>query len=157
MHRPLHQLLPKGIPLAAPLGSPHSPSLLLHSLAGWLWTASAGGTPCFLICQSPSGDVALSHPQIQCCLSQHTWRFHCDCYEKVARLKVGFASSVVRPMQPLHPLLWLQRRCVRVHKYLGMWRPTPTPSLTSTAGWYNHQGASHLICTAPMVPAGMVL
>ena len=37
-----------------------------------------------------------------------------------------------------------------------MWRPTPTPSLTSTAGWYNHQGASHLTCTAPMVPTGMV-
>ena len=63
MHRAMDQLLPKGIPLAVPPGSPHSPSLLPHSLAGWLWTASAGGTACFLIHQSSSGDVALSHPQ----------------------------------------------------------------------------------------------
>ena len=48
-----------------------------------------------------------------------------------------FQSSHVRPVQPLRSLpgcsgdVW-----GRVRKYLDMCRPTPTPSLTSTAGWY---------------------
>ena len=38
--------------------SPQSPAPPPHSPSGWLWTASAGGTPCFLVLQSSDGDVA---------------------------------------------------------------------------------------------------
>ena len=57
-------------------------ALLPHPPAGWLWTASAEGTPYVLVNQSSGGDVALGHPQIQCCLTQHAQCLHYDWFKK---------------------------------------------------------------------------
>ena len=63
-------------------------------------------------------------------------------------------SSAAQPAPLPLQLLWMHRRCVRVHKCLGMSHPTQASSQTSTARSCTRQGASHLTCTILTVPAG---
>ena len=47
--------------------SPQSPAPP-HFLSGWLWTAFAEGTPCFLVLPSSDGDLTQCHPSCIVCL-----------------------------------------------------------------------------------------
>ena len=83
--------------------SPQSPAPPPHSPSGWLWTASAGGTPCFLVLQSSDGDVAQCHPRGPMLLGPAHQKFAREWRRrKEGVLSVEMLQSVTQDSQTLH-------------------------------------------------------